>query len=122
MGVSRQLNVDKAIADFEDVVDKEAKECYSEFHVNRQQLDSMLKMRELPNDRNIKCYMACLFSHLDMVDESFNQLTENSKKYLEVNETLADLVYNKCKDLKGEDNCEKVFNWANCGIQAVKDM
>ncbi|KAF5291278.1 hypothetical protein FQA39_LY03429 [Lamprigera yunnana] len=121
IGVSRQMNFDKAIIDFEDAADKEAK-CYGEFHSNRQQLHSMLKMRDLPNDNNLKCYMACLFIHLNIVDESFNRLTENAKKYWEVNKPAEDLIYNECKDLKGEDNCEKAFNATNCILDMLNNL
>ncbi|KAF5291286.1 hypothetical protein FQA39_LY03437 [Lamprigera yunnana] len=115
-------NFDKAIVDFEDVVDKEAKECYNEFHFNRQQLESMLKMVDLPNDRNLKCYLACLYIHINIVDESFNRLTENAKQYYEVDKPTADLIYNKCKDLKGEDNCEKAFTMTNCVREYLKSL
>ncbi|KAF5292988.1 hypothetical protein FQA39_LY13757 [Lamprigera yunnana] len=115
-------NFEKAVDDLEDVVEKEAKECYGEFHFNRQQLDSMLKMRDLPNDRNLKCYLACLFIHLNTVDESFNGFTESIKKYWELDEQTTDLVYNKCKDFKGEDNCEKSYNAANCVLEMLKDI
>ncbi|KAF5291285.1 hypothetical protein FQA39_LY03436 [Lamprigera yunnana] len=62
------MNFDKVIVDFENVVDKETKECYDEFKFNRQQLDGMLKLEDLPNDRNLKCYLACLHIHLNIVD------------------------------------------------------
>ncbi|KAF5291288.1 hypothetical protein FQA39_LY03439 [Lamprigera yunnana] len=114
IGVSQQMNFDNILDDFEDAIDKEAKECYNEFHLNRQQLDTMIKIKDLPNDRNLKCYLSCVYIHLNMVDESFDRLAENVKKYFEVDEPTTDLVFNKCKDLKGEDNCEKSFTMTNC--------
>ncbi|KAF5292991.1 hypothetical protein FQA39_LY13760 [Lamprigera yunnana] len=122
IGVSQQINFDKVIDDFEDVIDKEAKECYDEFKLNRTQLDSMVKMENLPNDRNLKCYIACILIHVNIVDESFNVLTENAKKYYELDEPSADLIYNKCRVLKGEDNCEKAFTASNCVRENLKNL
>ncbi|KAF5301387.1 hypothetical protein FQA39_LY10785 [Lamprigera yunnana] len=116
------LNFDKVIDDFEDAVDKKVKERYHKFHLNRQQLDSILKEKDLLNDRNLKCYLACLYIHINIVNKSFNRLTENAKKYYEADKSTADLIYNKCKDLKGEDNCDKVFNAANCARQILRTL
>ncbi|KAF5291289.1 hypothetical protein FQA39_LY03440 [Lamprigera yunnana] len=122
IGVSYQMNFEKALTDFEDVVDKEAKECYAEFHLDRQQLDRLLKMEVIPNDRNLKCYMACLYSHLDIVDESFTVLRENAKKYFEVDEASANAIFDKCKNLKGADNCEKAYSSSNCVRDIIKGL
>ncbi|KAF5292989.1 hypothetical protein FQA39_LY13758 [Lamprigera yunnana] len=123
IGVSRQNNFEKATDDFEDVLDKKAKECNDKFHFNRQQLDSMLKIAgDLPNDRNSKCYLTCLYIHLNIVDKSFTTLTDDVKIYLEVDEATAEIIYNKCKGLKGEDNCDKVFNAVNCIHNMLRNL
>ncbi|KAF5291281.1 hypothetical protein FQA39_LY03432 [Lamprigera yunnana] len=122
IGVSQQMNFDKVIDDLEDVVDKGAKECYGEFKLSRQQLDSMFKMKDLPNDRILKCDLACIYIHLNFVDGSFTMLTDKVKRYSGVDEATAEIVYNKCKELKGEDNCEKAFNAANCIRETLRNL
>ncbi|KAF5292994.1 hypothetical protein FQA39_LY13763 [Lamprigera yunnana] len=112
--VSHQLNMTTMIEDFEDVIDKNAKECYSIFHLNREQLDEMVKHEALPNDNNLKCYLLCIFVHLDIFDESGTLLTENLKKYMEFDIEQRDIVFNACRVLQGSNGCEKAFNMIIC--------
>ncbi|KAF5292990.1 hypothetical protein FQA39_LY13759 [Lamprigera yunnana] len=122
IGASQQMNFDKIIDDLEDAIDKGSKECYDEFKLSRQQLDSMFKMKDLPNSRDLKCDLACIYIHLNFVDGSFTMLTDKVKRYSGVDEATAEIVYNKCKNLKGEDNCEKAFNSANCIREELRNL
>ncbi|KAF5292992.1 hypothetical protein FQA39_LY13761 [Lamprigera yunnana] len=121
IGVSQQINIRKIVADFEDAIDKNAKDCYKEFNLDRQEIDRMIAGK-LPNDRNLKCVFHCVFVHLNIFDEAASTFTENAKKYYEVDKPTADLIFNKCNDLKGEDNCEKTFHAINCVYQMLEGL
>ncbi|KAF5292993.1 hypothetical protein FQA39_LY13762 [Lamprigera yunnana] len=121
IGMSQQVNFNKLLEDFEDEVEKEAKQCYADFHINRQQLDSMLKVLYLPDDRNLKCFLACTYLHFNVADET-GALTNKIKDYIDVDEPIIEKMLSICKDIEGNDVCEKVFNEINCLRRVVKEF
>ncbi|KAF5292998.1 hypothetical protein FQA39_LY13767 [Lamprigera yunnana] len=110
ISVSQQLNLHQMIDDLVDIVDEDAKECYNIFHLNHEKFDEWLQHDILSEDRLFKCFLSCVFTHLKVIDESGTSLTTNLKKYLEVDEAKQDYIFNLCKNLTGNDDCEKTFN------------
>ncbi|KAF5272422.1 hypothetical protein FQA39_LY07890 [Lamprigera yunnana] len=120
MAISQQFDFKKICAEFEGTIDENARDCYKENNLTRKQLDDALALSRLPNDRSIKCFLNCVMTHLDMVDESGNLVEDNFKKYLYVhNDVMEDQIYKACKDLEGDDGCEKMYNIAECLVEIL---
>ncbi|KAF5297543.1 hypothetical protein FQR65_LT09974 [Abscondita terminalis] len=120
VGVSHQLNLEKLVNDFEDVVDKEARDCYGEFNLNRAMLDEKLKALEFPNDRNFKCFYHCIITHLNVFDKDGNMVIEKVKNYFDVEEEVQKRVFDNCKDIQEEDGCEKFYQMALCARKYIE--
>ncbi|KAF5297542.1 hypothetical protein FQR65_LT09973 [Abscondita terminalis] len=108
------VNFHKLINDFEDKIDKEAKNCYKEFNMNRASLDEKLQSLELPNERNLKCFMNCVITHLNIFDKNGMIALEKLRKYLDIDKETQDKIYTNCKDIQGADDCEKFFEMSVC--------
>ncbi|KAF5272423.1 hypothetical protein FQA39_LY07891 [Lamprigera yunnana] len=120
IAISLQLDFKKFIADFEDAMYKNARDCYKENNLTRKQLDDALALSRLPNDRSIKCFLDCAANHLNVVDQLGNLVEDNFKAYLYVvDDGLKDQIYKECKDLKGEGECEKIYNISECVLENV---
>ncbi|KAF5292995.1 hypothetical protein FQA39_LY13764 [Lamprigera yunnana] len=120
ISVSHQVNFLQMIKDLEDAVDNDAKECYNTLHINREKFDRWLKMDILPEDRQLKCFLNCIFTSLRTIDDSGTSLTRNMTKYLEVDEEKQNYIMNLCEKLKGDDRCDKVFDMVNCLRSVLK--
>ncbi|KAF5305203.1 hypothetical protein FQA39_LY09291 [Lamprigera yunnana] len=115
IGLSQQLDIDKVVKDFEEIVDAEAKDCYKENSLTRDQLDNNLKKREFPNDKSFKCFFLCVATHLNITDDSGNYNEQIFKKYLLVeSDSLKDRIYKSCKDIKGIDACDTIYLVGMC--------
>ncbi|KAK4885648.1 hypothetical protein RN001_001919 [Aquatica leii] len=114
-GLSHQLNFDKILKDFEDTIDAQARDCYGEFSSNRASLDAQLKLPELPDDKNFKCFFDCVLSHLNFFDKSGALVEASLKKYVDKD---ADKIYTACKDVSEPDGCDKFLGIAKC-IQVI---
>ncbi|KAF5285606.1 hypothetical protein FQA39_LY16575 [Lamprigera yunnana] len=114
-------DVDKAVKDFEDIIDREAKDCYKENNINRAQLDSMLKDGNFPDDRSFKCFFLCVTTHLNVTDDKGNINEQSFRKYAIVdNQKMIDEIYNSCKGKKGTDPCDTVYQEGLCANNISK--
>ncbi|KAF5285611.1 hypothetical protein FQA39_LY16580 [Lamprigera yunnana] len=115
VGISHQINIPKVINDFEDTVDHDSQNCYKTFDLNRQKLDGILNQKTLPNNNdNFKCFLNCVLVHLGIADDSAKLVKDVAIKYLETDDATATKVYDACKDSKGPNNCESIFQIISC--------
>ncbi|KAF5285610.1 hypothetical protein FQA39_LY16579 [Lamprigera yunnana] len=115
IGISHQINVPKIINDFESALGNDTEDCFKTFNFNRPQLDVILNQKTLPtNDKNFKCFLNCILLHLGIADDSGRMNKDIVQKYLETDEATATRVYDACKDSKGDNNCERIFQSINC--------
>ncbi|KAF5272424.1 hypothetical protein FQA39_LY07892 [Lamprigera yunnana] len=114
---SQQLDFKKITADFEGAIDENARDCYKENNLTRNQLDEAISSLRLPNDRSIICFFDCVANHLNIVDKAGKIVEDIFKAYLYVDDDgLKDKIYRECKDLKGDGECEKIYNISQCAI------
>ncbi|KAF5285608.1 hypothetical protein FQA39_LY16577 [Lamprigera yunnana] len=89
IGISRQINVLKVVNDFEGAVENDSQNCYKTFDFNRQKLDGAWRI----------------------ADDSGRINQDIFQKYLETDEGTATRVYDACKDSKGDNNCETIYQF-----------
>lgn len=86
--------------------------CVKETNVNPEALEKFMKTSEFANDNTLKCFIKCLYEKGGIMSEDGNFNADELKRTLDDDQS-PDLV-NKCKDLKGSDNCDTAFLVAKC--------
>ncbi|XP_065077583.1 general odorant-binding protein 83a [Ochlerotatus camptorhynchus] len=75
----------------------------------------------LHDDREIKCYIYCLFDKIDVIDEATGRILLDRLAPLalttDIKETLEHLT-NECGHIKLEDSCDTAYEVAKCYFDA----
>ncbi|KAF5297544.1 hypothetical protein FQR65_LT09975 [Abscondita terminalis] len=111
---SYQLDLEKLVNEFEDAVDEGADSCYTQFNLDRPKLAMIMISKQLPNDRNFKCFFHCIATHINTFDKNGNLLKDALKKYIDVGPDVESIIYNNCKAVEENDVCEKVYQITKC--------
>ncbi|KAF2881144.1 hypothetical protein ILUMI_25018 [Ignelater luminosus] len=93
-------------------LEKFVEPCVKESNANPAAVEKLIKNSEFSDDNTIKCFLKCVYTKAGVMSEDGKFNADELKKTLEDDQS-PDLV-NKCKDLKGSDNCDTAFLVAKC--------
>ncbi|KAF5285033.1 hypothetical protein FQR65_LT02345 [Abscondita terminalis] len=86
-------------------------ECINESGVKSEMVINVVELLKLPNDRNYKCFLKCLYERLGLLsnDGIFN-LQSMAKKVKAADVDLVEQTMNLLPEIG--DNCEKAYQFA----------
>lgn len=86
--------------------------CVKESNANPAAVEKLIRNSEFSDDKNLKCFIKCLYTKAGVMSDDGKFSAEELKKTLEDGDSPD--VINKCKDLKGSDNCDTAFLVSKC--------
>ncbi|KAF5289872.1 hypothetical protein FQR65_LT02006 [Abscondita terminalis] len=111
---------DDVIDNYKSIIEDTSHECTDESGVNPKLMDDLLHKGIYVEDRKLKCYLRCTYLKLGIinpnghVDENVLKLTAGT-----TDQNILEAVVNNCKNISGNDLCEKSFNLSKCTYNTV---
>lgn len=81
--------------------------CQSESGADDISIDTFME-KQLSGDRRFKCFLKCIFVKMGTMSESGELLVAPVKH------AGSEHMYEKCKSMKEDDNCDSAYAYASC--------
>lgn len=90
--------------------------CVTESGVDKELTVKSFRDGEFAEDPKLKCYFKCLYQGIGDMDKNGDLSVSSMLSHLppNLNAGKAESLFNKCKEIKEEEACERAFKIAKC--------
>lgn len=100
----------------EEILAADYKFCIDRYGLHKSTVNELKKGNYDNVDDEIECFTKCFFKRVGFMDDKANLSEDNIKRKVtpKMSADLANRLFAKCKDVKGNNPCKKAFNFYAC--------